>query len=186
MSRFVFVPALAVLAAACAPQPVDPGLSEQGQDAVELQRTLAALVSPPLVAGCSDLHVYASNASDGRALFLTVSGGVIEDAYDGGDTHLELALPHPDVALTVQWGSDLTINECNDVVLGTPVIDGEASAISGMVVIDLDLLATQPQPWDMSADATIILEDVVFETATGAQRTWSVDLGTTYVGWLPG
>ena len=43
--------------------------------------------------------------------------------------------------------------------------------LEGLVTIDLELLAAKPQPWDMSADATIVLEDVVFETDTTGART---------------
>ncbi len=154
-------------------------------DADQLERALTML-QPPVVDGCSDIHVYGASANDRYAVLLSVSGAYIEQAYDGGDTELSFVLPHPDVELVVQWGSDLTINECNDVVIRTPVVNGEAVAVEGTVNIDLDLLLTTPEPWDMSADATITLEDVVFQTESGAERTRSIDLGTTAVGWLPG
>jgi hypothetical protein len=189
MTRFATAALAPVLlfAAACDVQPdPDPGLSVQAQEGHALQRALGQLVTPPVVSGCGDIHVYAASGSDRQAIFLSVSGAYIEDAYAGGDTALEFVLPHPDVDLRVQWGTDLTIDECTDAFMGTAVVNGEATAVEGIVTIDLDLLMAKPQPWDMSSSATILLEDVVFETPSGAQRTWSVDLGTTTVGWLPG
>lgn len=162
-----------------------PATEAPDPDADQLERALTAL-QPPVVAGCSDIRVFGSSANDRYAVLLSVSGAYIEQAYDGGDIELAFELPHPDVDLVVQWGSDLTINECNDVFLGTPVVNGEAVAVEGTVHVDLELLLTTPQPWDMSADATIFLEDVVFQTESGAERTRSIDLGTTAVGWLPG
>lgn len=183
MTRF-FLASLAplvLLSAGCD----TPTAEAPDPDADQLERALTVL-QPPVVAGCSDIRVYGSSTNDRYAVLLSVSGAYIEQAYDGGATELEFVLPHPDIDLVVQWGSDLTINECNDVFLGTPVVNGEAVAVEGTVHVDLDLLLTTPQPWDMSADATITMEDVVFQTESGAERTWSIDLGTTAVGWLPG
>ncbi len=162
------------------------GLTAQEHEAAQLERALTALLQPPAVGGCGDIHVYAGSTSDRHAMLLDVSGATIEEAYAGGALELEFVLPHPDIHLVVQWGTDLTINECDDVMMGTPVVNGEAAAVEGVVLIDLELLLAKPLPWDMSSQATIRMEDVVFETASGAQRTWSIDLGSTSVGWLPG
>jgi len=178
---------LVLFAIACDAQPdPDQGLTAQEHDGAQLERALTALLQPPAVGGCGDIHVYAGSTSDGHAMFLDVSGAYIEDAYAGGALELEFVLPHPDVELVVQWGTDLTINECDDVMMGTPVVNGEATAVEGLVLVDLELLLAKPLPWDMSSLATIRMEDVVFETASGAQRTWSIDLGSMSVGWMPG
>jgi len=186
MTRF-FLASLApvfLLGAGC-DTPTEAPDQGADHDAEQLERALAVL-EPPVVGGCSDIRVYGTSANDRYAVLLSVHGAYIEEAYDGGDTELSFVLPHPDIDLVVQWGSDLTVNECTDVFMDTPVVNGEAVAVEGTVHVDLDLLLTTPQPWDMSADATITMEDVVFQTESGAERTWSIDLGTTAVGWLPG
>ena len=189
MTRFSLatLASLTLFAVACDVEPEpDTGLTVQEQEDAQLARTLSQLLQPPEVGGCGDIFVHASSIHDRHAMFLTVAGATIEDAYDGGATELTFVLPHPDVDLTVQWGRDLTIHACNDAIVGSPVVNGEAVAVEGTVHIDLELLLTTPQPWDMSSLATITMEDVVFQTANGAQRTWSVDLGSPTVGWLPG
>jgi hypothetical protein len=163
---------------------VAPG-ALQGAD--ELGQTLRAVQPPPVVFGCSDVVVVASNTANTRALIVSVLDGLAEDAARTGlPVSATYTLPHPDVQIVAQWGHDVTDLRCTDV--GMPVvIDGEAPAVSGTLTIDVVPDGVY-LPWDHSGEATLWLEDVVLENqATGDQRTLTtLELAGVGVGWYPG
>lgn len=175
MRRIAF---LSVLLAACAPDGAEPSAAGP----MPATRVLASL---PVVGGCSDVFAYAATADDTKAFFVHVDGAYAADASQSGQpVDVTFVLPHPDVTITARWGTDLTINECNDVFLGQPVVDGEAAAVAGTLHMTLEPLGPY-QPWDMSNDAVFELDGIVFEDDSGRRRVLTTTLETV-VGWLPG
>ncbi len=164
------------------------GCAETGSSSVEseLDATLRALGAGVEVFGCADVEVVAANSADSRGLVVRVDDDIAADALLAGATvGAEYTLPDPAVEITAMWGSDVTIDHCNDVSYGT-VVDGEASAISGVLSIEVvpDGFGTELMP---TGRAKLLLEDVVFETTAGEQRDLDeLELSDVYVGWLPG
>ena len=71
-----------------------------------------------------------TNVDDSKAIFVAIGGQLAAEAtLTGQPVEVSFTLPHPDVQILAQWGTDLTINECNDVFMGEPVVNGEAFAI---------------------------------------------------------
>ncbi len=169
-----------LLALACAPT------EGADVDAASLDAAARVLPSLAVVGGCSDVFAYGASADDTKAIFVHIDGGYAAEASQTGQPlQLSFTLPHPEVTVTAQWGDDLTINECNDVMMGQPFVQGEAVGVSGTVHLTLDPLGPY-YPWDMSNHAVIELDGLRLEDPdTGRQRSLSTTLETT-VGWLPG
>ncbi len=149
--------------------------------------THQALRAPPVVDGCGDIHVYAANAADTVAMFITIRGDLALDAATNMQPAiLDVQLPHPDVTLMVQRGGDLTINECNDVIYGQPVITAEAEPVAGRLralITPIDYF----DPWYYPTDVDIRLIGVEIEDDGGRGATLpDMQLPTVRVGWFPG
>lgn len=169
-----------ITAAGCAP-------SVETFEADELAETLRLVQAPAVVQGCSDLFVYAATANDTRVLEITMSDGLAADAAeDGNPIERTYTLPDPAVTITAVWGSDLTINHCDDVWFGTPTVDGARVAESGTLTVRVEPTGVF-EPWDHSGHATLWLEDVSFGTSqTGAPIDIDLELTDVLVGWYPG
>jgi hypothetical protein len=171
---------LALLAAACA------GSADASLDARSgLPATARAMISPAVVDGCGDVFVYAASADESKALFVVFRGELAAEATQTQQTvERSYTLPHPDIDVYAQWGSELTVDTCTDVFTGAPVVNGEATAIDGTVHLTLE--PTGPyQPWDMPSHATVELDGVSLQAPGGRIRSLSTTLEAA-VGWLPG
>jgi len=170
-----------LLAVGCATEGADPVESE-------LDTTLRVLGANAEVFGCGDVHMVVADASDQRAMRLTISDDLAQAATLAGEPVIaEYALPHPAVDVRVLWGTDVSAMECNDVGMPNVVISGEAVAIEGTVSIEV-----APDGWGTeffpTGHASAMLEQAVFEVVgTGQQGVLdSLVVDDVYVGWLPG
>lgn len=167
---------------ACAPEASPPSPGEAPLDAA-----WRALRTPDLVGGCGDVFIHASTAADDKAFFISLTGALAQAAHDAGaDMTHTFMLPDPDADVTLQWGTNITHAACNDALWLPITVDGEAVAVGGTLVVELAPDLSSAYGIDIPTDATVRLEDVVFEDAAGRTRTFTVDLGTIHVGWLPG
>jgi len=175
------LPALSLVAvAACDGSPAEVGPSP-------LDDFARVIPDAPEQGGCSDVFMYGAFGNSSRAILLSVRGDVAQEAADNGQPlSISYTLPHPDIDLVAQWGTELTQNLCNDVVIPGTVIDGEAPAVSGTVHLTIEPDVGYQGFFEATGDAFVELEDVAFENpATGVTRTATTSL-SAYIGWLPG
>ncbi len=183
---------LLLSAAACQPE-LD---TEMELELAELDAFVAQLAvnappprTPPVVGGCADVAMHASNVADTFGLHV-FSPGLIAQAYQSPTTTQVYAysfqLPSADVDLAFERGVDITINDCNDVFFPTTV-RRRWVAVSGTAHYLINLLGP-PLPWEAPANATLTLTDLVVEDPqTGVRRRVpDLVLPDVYVGWLPG
>lgn len=134
--------------------------------------------------GCSDLVVFAHDAADERAIFIWIDQGLAQDVIDTGvPAHVEVAATDPSVLLDARSGTNVTMNECDDVLKPGVDIHETWRPTSGTLIIDV-----VPGEF-LYADATVELVDVVLarETYPGpAPITVNLTLSDINVGWFPG
>ena len=89
-------------------------------------------VQPPTYGGCGDMVVYGSNTADTLAVVLSASG-VAEAAHQAGHAIWRVTeLPHAQVSLRAQQGTDLTSAWCSGVQPWPgPVVAREWTATEG-------------------------------------------------------
>ncbi len=139
--------------------------------------------------GCADVTMYAANPEGSAILWVQLSGSVLEDAYaEGVDSVVRSFVlgEDPDIEVSIDVGSNVAERACND-VMTEYVIDERWVAIEGTVAFEATLTAEEAEPWNMPADATVTLTEVLLEEQdTGAQMligSLTIEAG---VGWLPG
>ncbi|MCX4240645.1 hypothetical protein [Paraliomyxa miuraensis] len=115
------------------------------------------------VSGCADVVVYAHDAADERGLVVSVDQGLAADAIaQDMPTHIELPATDPTVSIQGRAGFDVTVNECNDVIVpddiketwsptaGTVIVDvtpdGMGGATATVQLVDVSLHRDQPGP----------------------------------------
>lgn len=136
--------------------------------------------------GCSDVTMYSANTGDTVALFFQSSGQARAACEAGTPLVSTWTLPDAAVTLRVEQGSELASNMCDDAPMGTPEVRRTWNPTSGTLTLTL-----QPDPdgqcSDVSADAELVLTDVVFTADDGAGAVTAEALTlTAHVGWLPG
>jgi hypothetical protein len=146
------------------PEICDAGLQEGFEDELTVQ------------SGCSDMVVYAHSADDTLGLSLYLTGldvnGITEETEFTGIGY--------DAAqwLEVRVGTDVTAQECNDVV--TPIVVDELWVPTAGTI---DVVIT-PSGGGPLADVT--LTDFVFEHAGASVSLPSYTFTDVLVGWFPG
>jgi hypothetical protein len=161
------------------PTPDDSGLSPLDADFE------AALEGP--AGGCADVWMYAANDDNTVALFFQV-GGVVQDACAAAaPSTFTYTLPDATVELRVEQGSDLTLNECNDVMDETgPEVARTWTASAGTASLLVEPTNTEYCDSD-TTPATLTLTDVTFTADDGAGDVVIESLViSANVGWLPG
>ncbi|MCB9681217.1 MAG: hypothetical protein H6733_07065 [Alphaproteobacteria bacterium] len=178
---------VAALLAGCATpddaDPIDTDTEATASEEADLMAFAADLaapppVSPPRVNGCSDMFVYGANVADTMALRV-VANGLVAGATGTPET---FTLPSTDVEVRFERGTDLTVDFCNDVFMGTTVVTATWVADGGTATITVTPTSA------MEGYATVTLTDlVVRNTRTGVTHTLpEIVLADVYVGWLPG
>lgn len=172
--------ALSIALVGCADAPTVPSEGD-------LASTLRAFSPPAEVHGCSDIFVYAATPNDTKVLEIMVSDGLaLEAARDDIVIERTYTLPDPAVSVVAKWGTDLTLNHCDDVWFGNPTVVGEAEAWAGTVTVVIEPIGVY-QPWDHTGYATITLDQVTFDNPqTGAPLEIEMTLADVVVGWYPG
>jgi hypothetical protein len=168
---------LAVAGVACATTPGPP--PEELLGPAELSRT----------GGCSDAFFYATSAEDTVALIVHWPDAASR-AQAEGEWSEQVALPHADVRVTLQFGRFLSDGFCTDVVMpDRPQLLAEVPASSGEVETRI-VAEPGAEPFFPLAKAHLVLRDVVFEVPlTDGVETWrieSLELDDIEVGWFPG
>jgi len=137
--------------------------------------------------GCSDIFVAASNSDDTTSLIFKYTGAASKAHSDGTDPSFTFSLPDDEVELFVQIGRNLSINNCNDVDMGTSYIVKNFKPISGTLEVTLTRTG-EAQPWDYPTDIDLVLTDVVFQEDGGlyTRAVDSFELNDVAVGWFPG
>jgi hypothetical protein len=135
------------------------------------------------VSGCSDVVVFARDATDERGLVLHVDQGLYAEAQATGmPVHAELPATDPTVYLEARTGFNVTIVECSDVIVKDPDIQETWRPQAGMVILDVT-------PFDeFSASATVQLVGVELRRDQPGPLPITVDLTWTdvIVGPVPG
>lgn len=182
----------ALLVAACTPVEEGDALDGFVSELEELPAEQAAppVRVPPRLGGCGDVAFWASNNADTVGLHVFAQG-LIDQALMSPTTTLVYAynfqLPSADMNLSFEVGTDITANDCNDVLIPNTIRQTWVP-VSGDAHVLLNLIGP-PTPWGAHpAEATLTLTDlVVEETTTGRQRTLpDMVLPDVYVGWFPG
>jgi hypothetical protein len=138
------------------------------------------------VRSCGDVHIGVSNEAETFAI-LFVGAPLAATAHELEATQVrETSLPSDDVSLRLVIGEQVD-RSCNDVIEpGDHVINHEWTAVSGTVSLTV-VPKGVPQPWEVPADATLVLTDLRFE-APGLDpvlvESWTV--ADVFVGWFPG
>ena len=168
------------------PDPIDPQPTPQGiaADIADASETLDMNV-----AGCGDVFVYAFDDAETRRITISIQGDHAETARTALTTQVTtFDLPHPDVTITAAWGDQLVYELCNDALDPNlaPLIDGEATAISGTVVLTIEPEIVEDAPTQVFAH--LELQDVTLEhTDSDAQHTIDAAMvEDVFVGWYPG
>lgn len=146
---------------------------------------------PPISAGCGDFFLYATNASDRRAM--TVSGvGILTAAVaSGGEFEWTADLPTSEVTIEMLKGSDLSVEWCTDVLYPygpVPIVRGVAVPSGGTVTLRAETEATS-MSWYTPGYVDVILEGVTWETLGGVPLSSlpsDVEMLGVYAGWFPG
>jgi hypothetical protein len=135
--------------------------------------------------GCSDVTLYATDEADTWLLLFATSDNPAETAHDqGASQELSYALPDPAVVVELQRGGLLSTGVCNDTPGAEP--DNVYTATAGTA--DLTVVPTgTPQPWEVPADASLLLQDLVLEDPSGDTITIDTyEFVDVHVGWFPG
>lgn len=147
-----------------------------------------------LYGGCADIFMYAKNSDDSLGLFISASA-LVETTFaaDAGTQvfNLDVATAESNLSIVVQSGQNITQEACNDALEEDmqPVVHLERKATSGNAQFSITSAGEATDWGEMPANATLILEDVVFPDATGDDpnslkiNNWGFDAA---VGWLPG
>jgi hypothetical protein len=147
-----------------------------------------------LYGGCSDIFMYAKNSDDSLGLFISASALVETTFSADAGTHvfnLDVATAENNLSIVVQSGQNITREACNDALEEDmqPVVHFEGKATSGNAQFSITPAGEATDWGEMPANATLILEDVVFPDASGDDQkslkinNWGFDAA---VGWLPG
>lgn len=135
------------------------------------------------VAGCADLHVYAHDVADERALVVTIDQGLVADAVAMAmPVHVELPATDAAVSIEGRAGFFVTAADCNDAIVELPDIDENWLPNAGTVIIDVTPTG------DGFANATVELVGVELFRQQPGPAPIVVDFTFTdvFVGWLPG
>lgn len=136
--------------------------------------------------GCGDVTLYATDADDTWLLLFATTDAPAEAAHAEGATQ-ELSYTLPDAAVTVelQWGTKLAGGVCND----TPP-EGSVDAVYTATQGSADLTVVpmgMPEPWEVPANASLVLSDLVLEDPSGETITIDgYEFVDVFVGWFPG
>lgn len=168
---------LALAGVACATTPGPP--RDQLLGPAELSRA----------GGCSDVFLYATSADDTVAVTVNWPDAASR-AQAEGESSEQVALPHTDVRVVLQFGRFLSEGFCTDVVMpDRPQLLAEVPASSG----DAELrVVAEPgaEPFFPLGTARLVLRGLVFEVpvANGVEiwRIESLELRNVQVGWFPG
>jgi len=136
--------------------------------------------------GCSDVTLYATDAANNWLLLFATSDSPAQAAHDQGATQeLSYTLPDPAVTVELQRGELLSSGVCND----TPP-DAEPDTVYTATAGSADLTVVPtgtPEPWEVPADASLLLQDLVLEDPSGSTITIdSYEFVDVSVGWFPG
>lgn len=138
--------------------------------------------------GCADVALGIRTDDDLHGLQAVFSGGLLAEARTtGGPVTTSFALPDPDVALDLVWGTQVQSLFCGDVAYPDAELVGTAAAIEGALTLELvpDLGYSG---FFETGTATLTIEGALFEDpATGEQAALAdTEIAEVYVGWLPG
>jgi hypothetical protein len=137
--------------------------------------------------GCSDVSVNAWSSDSEALLAFGHNDELVAGLYDTMDDSVTVSWSLPDAAVELELlvGSGLREYPCNDVgFMGT--IDDTLTAVSGTATLTLERTSDTYEAWEKPADATLDLQDVVLENATGDVVTVDDLVLEHHVGWLPG
>jgi hypothetical protein len=167
---------LAVTGVACAAPAPPP---EQVLGSAELSRT----------GGCGDVFLYATSADDTVAVTVRWPDAASR-AQAEGEWNEQVALPHADVRVMLQFGRFLSDGFCTDVIMpDRPQLLAEVPASSGEVALSI-VAEPGAEPFFPLGRARLDLRDVVFEVPfSDGVETWrieSLELDGIEVGWFPG
>jgi hypothetical protein len=136
--------------------------------------------------GCSDVTLYATDFVDTWLLLFATSDAPAQTAHDQGTTQeLSYTLPDPAVTVELRRGELLSTGVCNDT---PPEAEPDLVYIATAGSADLTVVPTgTPEPWEVPADASLLLQDLVLEDPSGNTITMdSYEFVDVYVGWFPG
>lgn len=135
--------------------------------------------------GCADVLLYDGNSEDTSGLVFQASDRVSAARTAGMTTTFSLSLPQSGVKLQLLAGRNVTYQYCNDAIEANkrPVIDATYSATGGKAT-----LTVTPTGAELGR-ATLLLENVVFHSDTGAGPDVTIpryEMKDINVGWLAG
>ncbi len=158
---------LALALAGCATDPLGPGFPDR----------------LTVFGGCADVIFYAVDAEDEVLVTFQTAGLVAAATTAGAETTVVLHLPHEGIELIVEQGSRISDAICDDVIEnGGPRVDRTWFAASGTATVRID-----PVDDETGARADLLLEDVVFTSASGEElRVDGLTWTDVFVGWYPG
>ncbi len=136
-----------------------------------------------VAAGCSDMAVYAHDATDERGLVLFIDDGLVADAVATGmPVHAEYGATDAEVTMEARAGLMVTHDECNDVAIEGVEIDEVWLPTGGMVIVDV-----VPDGFG-NANATVELVAVQLDREQPGPDSLTINMtmSDVYVGWLPG
>lgn len=143
-------------------------------------------------AGCGDMSVYAANGDDTIALRLHVEGIVAEAHAAGTPIERSYAADDPALGLEIVFGSQLTVQDCNDAPVGEPDVQEHwvPSASEGDGPGEVTITVTPDGP-DNEGHADVTITNLVIarddaDVLDPPITAPSIQLFDVYVGWLPG
>jgi hypothetical protein len=186
------VAAALLVTAACQTDP-DAGTDALDGFVAELASTSPSApppLEPPRFGGCADVSLWASNSADTVGLHVYAPDLIVQSQQSAATTlthAYSFDLPSTEVTLSFEVGTDITVNDCNDVFFPTTIRQTWVP-VAGEAHVVIDLLGGPIQPWYNPALATLTLTDVVVEETTTGRRRSLPDMVLTDVdvGWLPG
>lgn len=137
--------------------------------------------------GCADMELYAVDEAD-SAMLLFQAPGVVAQTLELGTTQaFDWDLPAEGATLELTEGDRVSDATCDDVIENDgPQVRRTWQAVAGQA--SLTVVPIQDgEAWEVEADATLLLLDVILEDEEGAQVGLpSFTFTSTRVGWLPG
>ena len=138
--------------------------------------------------GCSDTFVYGVSDDDTWALAFSDTSGMVETAHETGEVQEQTYDLSLDYALSptvwVEQGENLSTQYCNDAI-EPYTVDEQWYGVRGNLTIRVEATGEATE-YDKPAEATLTLEDVVFEAWDAEPVRIDSFMTTVNVGWLPG
>lgn len=135
--------------------------------------------------GCADLVLAAWEPGETIALHFNVEGLVAEAYAEGGTIERTFDLPDPDVATSVTQGRYLVEFTCDDLITHQPRVARTYEPVAGTATLTVTPTEEDPGTSFGMADATLVLEDVVWESGKNTVEVPSFTIEAV-VGWFAG